>query len=371
MLQIRYFLEGNFYNSEPNTNKVYITLIEYIPVSETAITDLLSIKDIDLIIDKVKNKKTKLVIYAGDEGYYFKNCSILNVSDSTPTKYDLWSRYHKFDKNYFHFLNHNLKSRELTQLKGFNFTAWPNVYESEKYLIKEDVSEIDVVDYRYTKIKKHFLSYNRSWRAHREYLIIRLLENDLLTKSIYSFNKIEENNKSYSSSMLFSKLDIDNDLIERYKKLPSSLIGADIIENENSFGQKIIPNDYLNTFVSIVTETEVNKSTIYFSEKTFKPILTLHPFILVSAKDSLKKLKKLGYKTFDKWWDESYDECDNFVDRIDKIINILVDLSKKSTEELDSIKLEMFDVLKHNRDIYYSRIKRDFLKETLISIEKY
>ena len=63
----------------------------------------------------------------------------------------------------------------------------------------------------------------------------------------------------------------------------------------------------------------------------------------------------MGYQTFDKWWDESYDECDNHIDRIDMICKILLDLKSKSYDELKKIKLEMRDVLIHNYNNFIQR----------------
>ena len=47
-----------------------------------------------------------------------------------------------------------------------------------------------------------------------------------------------------------------------------------------------------------------------------------------------KYLKKLGYKTFDKWWDESYDNELDLDIRLNMIIQILKDLSEKTEKEL-------------------------------------
>ena len=55
----------------------------------------------------------------------------------------------------------------------------------------------------------------------------------------------------------------------------------------------------------------MDKGTIFISEKTWKPIMVGHPFIMVGNKNNLKFLKDLGYKTFDKWIDESYDDIED------------------------------------------------------------
>jgi hypothetical protein len=72
-------------------------------------------------------------------------------------------------------------------------------------------------------------------------------------------------------------------------------------------------------------------------------------------KHSLRELKKLGYKTFSNWIDESYDELDN-LERMDAIIKVLKDIDKIEN------KIEWFksmeDVLKFN----YRILKRNVTK---------
>ena len=83
------------------------------------------------------------------------------------------------------------------------------------------------------------------------------------------------------------------------------------------------------TFVSIVSETRYFNS-LFFSEKTFKPIYCLQPFIIINANGSLEHLKNLGFQTFNKWWDESYDEAPTLRDKLQKIKDIIKRLSKLS-----------------------------------------
>ena len=67
-------------------------------------------------------------------------------------------------------------------------------------------------------------------------------------------------------------------------------------------GMYVEKSHYPKTFLSLVSESDVDNEIIYLSEKTFTYCYGPHPFILVGSKHSLKKLKEIGYKTFDKWW---------------------------------------------------------------------
>ena len=59
-------------------------------------------------------------------------------------------------------------------------------------------------------------------------------------------------------------------------------------------------------------------------------------------------MKEAGYRTFDKWWDESYDTETNHMIRFKKIIDIIDWVESKSHEELFEIYQEMKTVLEHN-----------------------
>ena len=102
------------------------------------------------------------------------------------------------------------------------------------------------------------------------------------------------------------------------------------------------------TFVNIVTESQENPMCVFFSEKTFKPMFCCQPFIIWGTPNSLKKLKEYGFKTFDKWWDESYDDELDFTKRFEKIIDIMEEISEWSLEKCFQISQEMEEILIHN-----------------------
>ena len=68
----------------------------------------------------------------------------------------------------------------------------------------------------------------------------------------------------------------------------------------------------------------------------------------MGATGSIKKLKDIGYKTFDEFWDESYDNCNTYKERIERIIEILLSLKSKNFEELISIREQMKEITDYN-----------------------
>jgi hypothetical protein len=64
---------------------------------------------------------------------------------------------------------------------------------------------------------------------------------------------------------------------------------------------------YNDIFCDIVCETFFNGNTFFITEKTLRPILCCRPFIIQGPKHFIKNLHQLGFKTFNDFWDESYD----------------------------------------------------------------
>jgi hypothetical protein len=63
---------------------------------------------------------------------------------------------------------------------------------------------------------------------------------------------------------------------------------------------------YNQTWYSIVTESQYRK-TIFFSEKTAKPLISKRLFVMFSSQNFLSSLRSLGFQTFGDVIDESYD----------------------------------------------------------------
>jgi len=102
---------------------------------------------------------------------------------------------------------------------------------------------------------------------------------------------------------------------------------------------------YNNTWYSIVSET--NPTIPFFTEKTAKPLLAKRIFVTFGAQHQLKKLKELGFLTFDRVIDESYDDEPNLDKRWQMAFQQLENLN-----EMDPYKVyEIVDeIVTHNQN---------------------
>jgi len=106
---------------------------------------------------------------------------------------------------------------------------------------------------------------------------------------------------------------------------------------------------YLNSYINITTESLFFEDCWYMSEKIFKPIANLQPFIIIGSPQTLKTLKQLGFETFSDFWDESYDEETDPLKRIEKIYKLLEYLNNLSMDEIHNIYQKSIPILKHNQ----------------------
>jgi hypothetical protein len=89
----------------------------------------------------------------------------------------------------------------------------------------------------------------------------------------------------------------------------SSLDQANIRDQykENCNTNASLLKHYHKFDVELISETMVMGTTFFPTEKTTRPIMGMKPFVVYGPKNYLTNLKKLGFKTFDNVWDESYD----------------------------------------------------------------
>ena len=208
---------------------------------------------------------------------------------------------------------------------------------------------------------KKFLCFNRSMRSHRYYLAYMAMKHGLLKNSIFSFVNLtstKDSVKSYIENVTETKLD-DNELTKLMDLLPYEIDTAHL--NADQKRGFVTDNNkkewYTDTYFHIVSETSFYSPTYnspFFSEKTFRPIINLQPFIFVGDRGSLKVLQELGFKTFHPYIDESYDlETDHFK-RMRMIQAEILKLNALSQKQLHDLYYSMVDILIYNRDHFAS-----------------
>lgn len=203
--------------------------------------------------------------------------------------------------------------------------------------------------------EKTFLCFNRRYNDHRLLLYLKMFKEGLVDQSFYSMDKTQpEANRSFLENCKY--------LLSRftdYNLNPDDVLNADkilplILDNPNFGGYPMesssdaVTHLYGKSLVNIVTETYFFSNIIHITEKTYKPIAFMQPFVLLAAPFSLKHVKNMGFKTFSEFWDESYDLETDHKTRFDKIIEVLKYIASWSEEQRVEFTHKVKNILEHN-----------------------
>jgi len=171
---------------------------------------------------------------------------------------------------------------------------------------------------------------------------------------------------------LFWKLSSNNSLdvpaIQRLCNFISSLPHDRGSNWSRTNQQSTVDNDimswYNNIFVDVVCEKMITGETFFPTEKTARPLATKTPFLIMASPNYLKNLRRLGFKSFSQFWDESYDYQQG-VQRAESIRCIIDDLGKLNQLQLQKLYQKMLPILDHNHEIYH-KLTPDKILSTFI-----
>ena len=255
------------------------------------------------------------------------------------------------------------------KVKAFTFfknTLWFRDYSKK-------IDEVFKASLENNKIKKdfHFLNFNRSTKKHRICIFGELMTNSyfkdkFITSLGHNVNIKNVNYVNEVKSVLNKYYEGRQRLLNFFENYnPTSHYVYDETDLENNKATTLNIDAHNRSFVNIVTESSYEDNFIFFTEKTFKPIYCAQPFIIIGNPYSLKKLKKLGFKTFSQWWDESYDEEVDFTKRFEKIIKVMEDISTWSLDKCLDITKQMEEVFIHNFNVLIDKKEQDEVKKLL------
>jgi len=210
------------------------------------------------------------------------------------------------------------------------------------------------------KKEKKALLLTRRLRSQRLLFLSLMFNENIIDKTLYSLD-MDLNfypNFKYILENEIESLNINvekkyiNDILNGYQlmiKQNKKIVDYELTPYLSGFGNES-KELYEKTFFSIVQETEFSVWQQAITEKVIQPIMHHHPFVLIGSPYSLKNLKRLGFKTFDKWWDESYDNEEDDWIRLKMIFDLVKNLLTKTDEEFYTILNEMKDVLEYNHN---------------------
>ena len=215
------------------------------------------------------------------------------------------------------------------------------------------------LEYKLANPIKTYNCLQKRQRVHRSWFYLYLYKNNLLDCGLVSTN-------SYGNHIPnIDGIKPPQHLLEEAGKLLPLIVHGEPnnVLGDHHYITRILPQVCLESWVSVVSEASFvdSEGTLFLSEKLFKPIACMHPFIILGNKGSLKKLREMGYRTFDGFIDESYDALDTFP-RFESIIHAIKKID--AIEDKASWYKSMREILEHNYNVFKNSGSKDLKAHT-------
>jgi hypothetical protein len=327
----------------------------------------------------------RILIYHYDTDYYYNNGSpgfTINNLITCLNSLDISTNFCLF------LTNHYGIAQEINNLSINQINM--SIFESNYTGLQTTPTPI-YFDINIDQIEKTYCCLNGVQRLHRVLFLSYLKKYQLLDKGILSWHfNVLTSHKSKSKGSTAEKSD---------PTIPVFVITTPFSRVNNSFSldsmSKYVFNKYSQTFStnwkdpSIVGTSNQNRWNIpavqqgflyvsietvmqypypFLTEKTYRAILHKRPFVIVGAPGSVAQLKKLGFKTFEKLWDESYDSINDPNQRIRAIVEIINKFGELSNDQLQDIMYSIKDIVEFNYEFYVNEFANTILKNRLATL---
>lgn len=207
---------------------------------------------------------------------------------------------------------------------------------------------------------KKFTCLNRIDKPFRRLFAATIIKNNLHTDAYFSYTgkkytlEYPIDNTNVSQWTTYWDQSVLNNFDPPYR--------CDELEDYQHNTHQLINQDFFqDAYWNIVVETHISERTVFLTEKTFKPILNLQPFVIVGAPGSLSLLHELGYKTFGNWIDESYDSIDDSELRLYKCLQIVKQLAQMTHIDHQQLIKEIQEILIYNQQHFLASKKKRLL----------
>ena len=204
--------------------------------------------------------------------------------------------------------------------------------------------------------QKKFTCLIRADKLWRKIYASYLYQLDITSAGFFSYTgyKYETSHKGLDNIEQWQEYDekLLHDILSFEMKMPFRCDDLSDAEHNN---HKLIASKYFTeAYFNYVVETHFDSDTIFLTEKTFKPILNLQPFIIAGNPGSLALLRELGYKTFGDVIKEDYDNIIDHKDRMSQLLKSSFDLCNLTHKHHMRIQTILAQTLVHNQRLFLS-----------------
>jgi hypothetical protein len=238
---------------------------------------------------------------------------------------------------------------------------------------KEGFTIDQTVDYIRQNKKKYFLSLNRRCRPYRIITTYLLWQSKMFSKGLVSAD-IPRQDAIENAKFILKDLPDHGPFEEYLSKLPFILDRSDFEVNWAWDNPK---NLFAETLFSAVSETSFEDffgTSLFYSEKSFKPMQYNHPVLIFGQPGLNTHLETVGFKNYSKYFNLEFDIIPNHLGRLvaqlkelERVTDLLDILS---TEEKIEWVLQDQDTLLYNKKQLTEQTYNIAQVEKLLSILK-
>jgi hypothetical protein len=289
----------------------------------------------------------------GDIGFFYKLLTFSGIkSQIPPQKIFFISSNLLEEEKYSKWQKENYPDYKIN-IVSFNFFS-----EQQRHFIDHGFN----IDQTISHIKEdtsHFLSLNRRKKFGRNYTCYKIWKSKIYKNTLISYDKfLSEDLTAYEFQ------NESNELKEAFvKSSPSVLDDANFETNWAADGPGAYPFElFKNSLINLVSETlfhNEGKTSLFYSEKTFKPMIYNQPLIIFGQQNLNTSLEKVGFKTYKNYFNFDFENIENHCERIDAIISQLETIDDQLSSYTVSQKIDWLlqdrETLEYNKEALKSQ----------------
>lgn len=225
----------------------------------------------------------------------------------------------------------NLERKFIGALIDTKFWCGNWRYETHRHIVTAFVSQLDTLySWQYTDTEHRVLE--NLWFDVNDFKY-----KHELVEGIYHLN-----DNCRSIDLPSTSTEISGDITDKMIRPNGAKLSGPVLDEYTS-------NDlYANTFCSIINFASFNEPFPSYDEKVLNAIINQRPFICIGPPGSLELIQQDGFKTFNNFWDESYDQEWDHTKRLEKLFDLILEINSWSIEKCQQKYVEMLSTINHN-----------------------
>lgn len=297
----------------------------------------------ETVLNDIRNKNAKILLMNEYEGHSMDG--VRNDANQIAKKHDISTEQ-------IVFLNGNLTI--LNDEKHVYVNFWESIseyYHDNFGEFKENLIK-DICSHKIRKNK--FICLQR--RPHPARIAIFLDLYDNRNEGILTLGK-DDNTECFRHDVKWFTYHF-SDKLNSFNKIRHLLpyeYDVNLRKNNPTHDKNI--EKFTDSYLHVVAETYFFNRTdqLFFSEKIFKPVVFMQPFVLFSQTGSLQAFRNLGFKTFPTIIDESYDEIIDDIQRYNMAMTSVKNFISQDIETIHSQIRSILPDLMYNYSLLFGR----------------